>query len=428
MRQREAHPRFFLGLRDTAGYMSRLANGLREMGFPTTCADLSGHPFGYEAAGWWTSVAGFLGKRRRDSSGLRRAFWESQLWILTGSVVVWALRRHDVFVISALPAAAALPTTVLLRLAGKRLIVVFHGSDSRPPYLDGFQPVTRSGDTGALKRATARQRRAVRSMERWAHVVVCNTASSHFLTRPFVPFLLMGIAAPEQREPSPVSQSDVTRVVHAPSDPIGKGTAEVRNAVAELQAEGLHIELIELSGVPHSQVLDELARADLVVDQVFSDLAIPGLATEASSMAKPVVIGGYDWQLLRREIPASAWPPTVQVHPRGIKSAIRDLATDPKLRIAAGLKAKEFVDRRFRPTQVATRFLELARADPPPEMLFNPSDIAAMHGCGLSRDHGRELIDSLVRRHGVSALGLADKPHLERRVLLGQVDNQERDE
>ena len=408
--------------------MGRLATGLREIGCPTTCADLSGHPFDYEAAGWWSSVAGFLGKRRRDSSGLRRAFWESQLWILTGSVVVWALRRHDVFVIAALPAAAALPTTALLRLAGKRLIVVFSGSDSRPPYLDGFQPVTRSGDTAALERATARQRRAVRSMERWAHVVVSHTASSHFLTRPFVPFLLMGIAAPEQRVPSPVPQSDVARVVHAPSDPIGKGSAVVRAAVEELQAEGLQIKLIELSGVPHSEVLLELARADLVVDQVFSDQPIPGLATEASSMAKPVVIGGYDWQVLRREIPAPAWPPTVQVHPGGMKSAIRDLATDPKLRISAGLNAQEFVNRRFRPTQVATRFLELARRDPPPEMLFNPSDIAAIHGCGLSRDRRRELIDSLVTGYGISALGLADKPQLERRVMLGRLDGQKRDE
>src|SRR5438552_6275075 len=161
------------------------------------------------------------------------------------------------------------------------------------------------------------------------NVVISHTSSSQFLDRPFVPFLRVGIPALVSSKPSARKKNGPLRVVHAPSDPVAKGTPAVRSAVASLRGDGVVIDYVELSGISHEAVLNELQRADVVVDQLFSDQPMPGLATEASSLGKAVVIGGYDWQELRRESSTYPWPPTIQIHPDELLSTLRSLSTDP---------------------------------------------------------------------------------------------------
>src|SRR5690242_19716977 len=188
MENAAANLRFFLGLRETAGYFARLAEGLRELGYVATPVDLSGHPFRYESSGWWKPAAQTIARRRKASAAMPRLWWRGMQWILSLIVLAWALPKYDVFILSSLPRAAAWPTIGLLRLAGKKVIVLFTGSDSRPPYLDGY--LMHGIDDGArLARATSLQARNVRAMVKWATAVVSHTASSHLIDRPFVPFL-----------------------------------------------------------------------------------------------------------------------------------------------------------------------------------------------------------------------------------------------
>lgn len=65
------------------------------------------------------------------------------------------------------------------------------------------------------------------------------------------------------------------KVFHAPSSPIIKGTQLVRAAVKKLQEEGYNFDYIEMSGVPHVKILNELSTAHIVLNQFYS--FIPGV-------------------------------------------------------------------------------------------------------------------------------------------------------
>ena len=67
-----------------------------------------------------------------------------------------------------------------------------------------------------------------------------------------------------------------------------KGTRYVEQACARLRAEGLPIELVLVEHVPHAQVKDLIAQADVVVDQLLIGW-YGAFAVEAMAMGKPVL-------------------------------------------------------------------------------------------------------------------------------------------
>jgi hypothetical protein len=78
------------------------------------------------------------------------------------------------------------------------------------------------------------------------------------------------------------------RIAHAPSSPQLKGTHYIREAVAELAAAGQPVELVELTGMAHGNVLKALAASDIVVDQLL--IGAYGVVTiEALALGKPTI-------------------------------------------------------------------------------------------------------------------------------------------
>ena len=69
----------------------------------------------------------------------------------------------------------------------------------------------------------------------------------------------------------------ISRIVvcHAPSNPVVKGTTEIREAIKTLTDEGFEIEYIEFIDVPHDEVLRGLRRAHIVVNELFA--MMPGV-------------------------------------------------------------------------------------------------------------------------------------------------------
>lgn len=76
-------------------------------------------------------------------------------------------------------------------------------------------------------------------------------------------------------------------IVHAPSNGSVKGTKFVDAAIQDLKARGHDVKYIKLQNMPHEKVLEKIANADLVIDQLL--IGAPGVLTlEGWSMAKPV--------------------------------------------------------------------------------------------------------------------------------------------
>jgi hypothetical protein len=279
---------------------------------------------------------GFLAKKRNRSRGARRGWWRLAQTVVAGAVVAMAAPRHDVFIFASPQSALVWFGYPFLRLLGKVIITVFHGTDARPPYMNAKYAGTAGAiDTADLQARTKRMTSLIRRIERLSDAIVNIPGTAQFASRPFVSHLTMGFPVAVGGHGSAnvhEATEGAVRILHAPSNTNVKGTAEIREAIARLQAEGIRIDYVEVTGRPHREVISELAQADIVVDQAYSDQPMPGLATEAAGFGKPVVIGSEDWEGALSGISSSDIPPTFRARSSEMVDAIRHLVADRSLR------------------------------------------------------------------------------------------------
>jgi glycosyltransferase involved in cell wall biosynthesis len=415
-------PRVFIGPVEIAGYYTRLAGALREVGVDAVAIDLGGHAFGYEqsaAPNAWVRLATRLNSRAEATRGPRviRLWWRAASVASRVPLLAWALVRFDAFVFGfgqTLLGGRELP---LLRALGKRVVVVFNGSDARPPYVDG---VNMAGPRALSARAcialTRRRKRYLGRIERHADVVVSQPAFSHLFERPVVDFFRIGVPwvpAPEVEH----ADGPAVRVVHSPSDPAVKGSDTIRRTIDELRAEGRDLRFVELRGVPNAEVRRELARADFVIDQLYSDAPMVGVSTEAATAGRPSIVGGYAWPDLHAIYDDAAMPPVEECHPDELRAAIIRLADDRAYREALGARAKDFVTSTWDRRSIAERFLMLLRGEIDPTWLFDPRRLRYVRGVGLHEERARAIVAACIAEGGVGALQLADKPELEQAFI-----------
>lgn len=417
-RQPAVAPRSILvGLGETAGYCARLAAGFRAIGLRAEHLNLAGDPLGYsaESGGRAVRLARRLAHRRR--SGARpRALWIglhrlSMAWLLAA-----AIARHDAFVLRAGDSFLGMRDLGILRRLGKRVVVVFFGSDSRPSYLNGAEMAR--GLSGADAAAqTAAKRRLVERTERDASAVVCHAMSAQLHRRRSVAFLAIGIPREISPRDSSPPNSGPVRVLHAPSRLQGKGTDAVRGAVDAARRAGIEVELEILTGIPNREVLAALRRCDFVIDQVYSDTPMGGFAAEAAGAGRPAIVGGYGWDELRRLTPPEMLPPSHLCHPDELPDAVIRLARDAEYRVELGALARAFIESRWTPAAVAGRMARVLAGDAPAEWWFEPEEVGYLHGAGQDAEQLRAAVTAVLDAAGPAGLALSAPTDLELRLL-----------
>ncbi|MCW8930330.1 MAG: hypothetical protein OQL19_08850 [Gammaproteobacteria bacterium] len=97
------------------------------------------------------------------------------------------------------------------------------------------------------------------------------------------------------------------KILHAPSNPIRKGTPLVRSAIKKLECEGYIFEYIEIIGEPNEVVLSCLEESDIVLNSFYG--VLPGLfGIEAMSKSNAVLMSAQLNCL--PNINPKAWIPT----------------------------------------------------------------------------------------------------------------------
>lgn len=421
--------RVFIGLTEVAGYFNNLARGLGELGIETMLVDLDAHPFQYAGGGRRERMVDFyryLSRRRASAGSHFAASWWAWLQVACRFLILLkAAATCDAFIFSSNTTFLRYLELPLLRLLGKRLIFVFSGSDHRPAYIDGLTLTSLDDRTIARCHALTRRSKArLRRIERQADIIVGHHLSAHLHERPIVPFLLLGFPFETGTGTQPtIARNDpgAVRIVHAPSSPGQKGTVEIRAAIDAIRAEGLRIDFVELVNTPNHAVLDALSSCDFVVDELYSDTRMAGLATEAAFFGKPAVVGGYvdDEDLAIDGIyPPASFPPVHHCHPDRIEDAIRRLVVDLPYRLELGRQARAFVTSNWSPIAVAERYVSLIENEIPEGWMFDPHGIRYLSGTGISEAATRAGVRRLVEMFGPGGLCLPDKPELERAFLM----------
>lgn len=414
--------RIFLGLLEIAGYYTNLKAAFKDCGVECTFIDISDHSYKYGGndtpsvlVSWktWANKKASL-----NENVLLKNFYFLISHTLSFPLLLWALNRFDVFIFSYgksfLLKNLDLP---ILKLFNKKIIFVFFGSDSRPPYIEQF---IKSEDKSAILQCiknTARKKSKIQTIEKYADFTINHPPSSHFHEKKFIQWLFIGIpkkySLPYNN--GSIREDSKIRILHAPSNLAVKGTKKIRESIISLQKKGYLIDYIEITGKSHSTVIDELNKCDFVVDQLYSDTPLAAFATEAAWLGKPSVVGGYYANCILSDVPEDMVPPSLYCHPDKIQDSIEKMIVDKSFRNDLGKKAMEFVKKNWSPEEVAERYLRLIKGDVPVEWYYDPNNIQYLQGGGVPEQCVKNNIKAIIEYNGVKSLQLSDKPELERK-------------
>ena len=414
--------KIFLGFTEIAGYYTNLQKGFDELGVESLFVNLTEHPFQY---GNWNTTNLLVNLTRRlikmrasipQSNWILQALLQRLQTISQVLLLCWALMKYDVFIFGFLSSFLFFYDLPILKLFGKRIIYVFHGSDSRLPYIDGF--INRNLGIVEIVELTRKRKKQIQKIERYADFIVNTPLSSHLHEKPVLFFQMFGVPFKgDNIDSAKAETSPKIRILHSPSDPEGKGTPRIRQAIQNLQTTGYMIEFIEIVGKPNTVVLHELARCDLIIDQLYSDVPMAGFAAEAAFFGKPAIVGGYAQAEIQRIFPPDMLPPTHYCHPDDIEQAIEKLIVDEQYRVELGQRAKQFVESHWTIQHVAECYLRVIEGNICDWWLYDPRDIRYLWGAGLPKQRAKQLVRAVIEQGGTQALQLSDKPELERLLL-----------
>jgi hypothetical protein len=263
---------------------------------------------------------------------------------------------------------------------------------------------------------TRRTAARVRRVERWAHVVIAHEASAQFHRRPFVRLLEVGLPV---ALPTGIADeggdrgggSRRTRILHCPTDPVAKASGMIRDIVESIGSATHPVEYLELVGRPHDDVLEVIARSDIVLDEVYGDTPMGVLAAEAAWLATATICGGYFAGECRPLSDGTAFPPGF-VLPDAVQDELRLLVDDAAERLRRSHAAETFVRSRWTPGQVAGRVRTLIVSDVPESWLVDPAAVSYVDGYGMARATRIAAVRAFIQSEGEGALALGHRPDL----------------
>lgn len=422
------HWKVFIGPVEISGIAVALAEGLRLLQVDAQVMLSIAHPFKYgneSRSPWlvrtWQRIGAARNATTRDRL-LRKLLLVAAHDLWSWLVLLRVIARFDAFIfIYGQTITNSAFELWLLRRLGRKIVFVYAGSDSRPPYMDGAcfpGLVTDELPSPATLLGTVRRcKRKLRLHERYADYLVNSPTTAHFHERPYINWFALGIPKdlpvclqiPSQQ----TCRSGPVRVLHGPSNPLAKGTTEILEALERLRRKGHSIELVKIQGMPNEVVLQELARCDFIVDQLYADTPLAAFATEAALFGKPAVVGGYFADSIEQYLEPDDIPPSLFVAPDDLEMAIERLVVDSTFRLQLGEQARQFVLSRWSLEGVAGRYLQLLNDEIPSQWWCDPAAVRYLNGSGLPDGRTRRLVALLVDHFGASALQVQDKPGLE---------------
>lgn len=288
----------------------------------------------------------------------------------------------------------------LYRLLGKRVVVIFCGSDSRPLYCGIFE-----GDVHKMYTETKKIAKRVNMIEKYA-TVIDTPASSQFHNKPYIKYnSILPLIDYDEIIPHKKENNERIRILHAPSVKRWKGTEEIHNLMQRLERAGFPIEYIEVSGKAHSEVLAEICKADIIIDQLFSDVPMATFASEGMANGVPVVVCGFYADYL----PAGTYTPTCYWSLDDLEKNLIELIQNKEEQKKLGREGAAYIKKHYMTEDVAKRFLMLLNGDYPQDWIFNPMDGQYPYGFGNTKQELAEKVAALVDCYSFDALCINKK-------------------
>lgn len=410
--------KLFIGFSEVANFYSNLTKGFKKLEIDYNFITFGENIRKYDIQDKQTIFQILFNKlshKQSVSEGMIKKFYHILHLLVRLPLFCISLFKYDVFMFNYNSSFFGLYDLPILKFFKKKIIYCYFGSDGRAPYLSGNY-ILENYTLEQVYQISNNLYHKNKKIEKYADYIVIDPKYSHFFSKKSIDFILIGIPMDLNHisiESIEENSHDFVVIVHAPSTKKQKGSEYFSKIIKELQNEGFEINYIELSNLPNRVVLENLAKCDFVLDELYSDAPMAGLATEAAYFGKPSVIGGYaNFDSRIDEI-----PPSMYIEPSEIKSAIIKLIEDKEFRINLGQKAKQYVTNYRNPEVVADRFLRIINDNIPQEWFFDASKSDYLYGWGVSKEDLKEFLKKYVGKFGRDGLFLSHNPTLEDKIL-----------
>ena len=300
---------------------------------------------------------------------------------------------------------------LILKIFGKKVVVIMaHGSEARPAYLDGafcFNLKLDKTDLRVIKKRTKNTYMTVKRIQNFTKYVIGHPNNFHFARKKFINMEYIGqpvgVHVEEIRQKAHVSkeQSSRIRVIHAPSQPETKGSTAIRLAVESMQ-DLFSIDFIELRGLGPEEVKAVMKSSDLLIDQIYADAPVSGVTLEAASYGIPSVILGY-YPKADKSI-GKVYPPVIHGDPEQLVEVIEKCFRDSAYREWIGKSAKIYVEQFMSPKSIATRLSNIFAHDIPETWWLNNESVEYLYGYGQTKQRTKQIIQLMTLEFGHESL------------------------
>jgi len=419
--------RIYLGNIEIAGYFNQLKQGFEQLNVKADLWCLFDNKYYDNRRSMLLKLNSYLlgayQKTRRTILFPLALLAMMGMGMIHAMVFLYSALRYDVFILNAQP-FFNYSELRLLKLLKKKIIVVFLGTDSRPAYLSGDLVLSQYMVNGEIKteacyRKVRTQIRNIRRIEKYADHIINHPPSGMFHKRAFIAWLHIGFPHDSEVRQglSNNGSSRIVNVLHAPSNNCSKGTSAIVSMIQKLQQEGIPVRLQKLQGVKNDQVLEALKTCDIVLDELYSDVPIGGLGTEAAFAGKWVINGGYYTNDIARDYPSEVIPPSCYCLPENMEYELIQYVADKSQRESKSKLLHDFVRENWTNKTIAGKYLQIIHNNIPDEWMYHPDRITHFDGYGIEKNRLRVFLKQYVLKKGRGALFLQDKPHLEGRLI-----------
>lgn len=131
------------------------------------------------------------------------------------------------------------------------------------------------------------------------------------------------------------------KIVHAPSNPVLKGTPLVKAAIKKLKVEGYTFEYIELQNYSNEEVLSILNESHIVLNQFYADM--PGVFGIEAMAKKNAVLMSADYE----NIPVNGKEPWMRTKYWEVYDNLKYLLDNPKKIEVYAQEGYEFIENNY---------------------------------------------------------------------------------
>jgi len=322
--------RIFLGIHEICNITSTYAKAFRALGYDTLTAVAKRNR--YYPDSQYDVV---LGDRGQNWQRLMRWF-----------PLVWeAVSTCDLFVFTYVALTPSLIELPFLKRLGKRVVIVFWGSDIR--YIDAFENQMQSlgilNEYEPFIRGVRMSREdplyvksnRVHMAEKYADLILSQPGYAQLQTRPYMRANIpLDISMFQYNVPGRIRPL----IVHAPSNPLIKGTDFIKSIMDELRAEGVEFDFYPVENMPNPELRKLLTSADIVVDELYAD-TVGVLSTEGMATGNAVLTHyPADFAGVPQDCPA------VNITEKNLKAVLRRTILDVTWRCDLAERGRKFVE------------------------------------------------------------------------------------